>query len=58
MPESEYRSVARSILGEVPRGEPYALITSCSGVVDFLKSSKSDLAIGLISDSYQGRVRV
>jgi hypothetical protein len=29
------------------------LITSCSDVVDFLKSSKSDLAIGLIFDSYQ-----
>jgi hypothetical protein len=34
------------------------LITSCSGVVDFLQSSKSDLTIGLVFDSYGGRARV
>jgi hypothetical protein len=53
-----YSSVVRSIFGGVPGGEPYALITSCSDVVDFLKSSKSDPMIGLVFDSYQGRVRV
>jgi hypothetical protein len=31
-----------------PRGEPYALVTSCSDVVAFLKSSEIDPAIGLI----------
>jgi hypothetical protein len=34
------------------------LITSCSDVVDFLKSSKIDPAIGLVLDSYRGRARV
>jgi hypothetical protein len=56
--EPEYRSVVRSIFGGVPGGELYALITSCSNVVDFLKSSKSDLTIGLVLDSYRGRARV
>jgi hypothetical protein len=32
----------------VLRGEPYALITSCSDVIDFLKSSEIDPVIGLI----------
>jgi hypothetical protein len=40
--------------GRVPEGVPYALITSCSHDIDFLKSSKSDPAIGLIFDSYRG----
>jgi hypothetical protein len=35
--KTEYRSVVRSIFGGVHRGEPYALITVCSDVVDFLK---------------------
>ncbi len=48
-----YRSVVRSIFGGVPKGKPYALITSCSDVVDFLKSSKSDLVIGLVFNSYR-----
>jgi hypothetical protein len=56
--EPEYRSVARSIFRGVPGGEPYALITSYNGVVDFLKSSKSDLVIAPIFDSYQGGARV
>jgi hypothetical protein len=56
--ELEYRSVVRSIFEGVPRGEPYALITSCSDVVDFLKSSISDLVIGVVFDSYRGRARV
>jgi hypothetical protein len=43
----------RSIFGGVPRGENYALITSYSDVVDFLKSSKSNLAIRLIFNSYR-----
>jgi hypothetical protein len=43
----EYRSVARSIFGGVPGGEPYTLITSCNDVVDFLKSSNSDLVTHL-----------
>jgi hypothetical protein len=34
--EAEHRSVARSIFEGVPREESYALITSCSDVVDFL----------------------
>jgi hypothetical protein len=50
--ETEYRSIARSIFEWVPRGESYALITSCSDVVDFLKSSETGLAIGLVLDSY------
>jgi hypothetical protein len=29
-------------------GEPYALVTSCSDVVAFLKSSETDSAIGLV----------
>jgi hypothetical protein len=56
--ELEYRSVARSIFGGVPGGEPYALITSCSDVVDFLMLSISDPTIGLVFDSYRGRVKV
>jgi hypothetical protein len=32
----------------------YVLITYCSNVVDFLKSSKSDLAIRLVFNSYRG----
>jgi hypothetical protein len=43
--EPEYRSVARSIFGGVPGGEPYALVTSCSDDVAFLKSSETDLTI-------------
>jgi hypothetical protein len=42
----------KSILEGVPGGESYALITSCSDVVDLLKSSKSDLAFGLVVNSY------
>jgi hypothetical protein len=34
------------------------LITSYSDVVDFLKSSKFDPAIGFVFDSYRSRVRV
>jgi hypothetical protein len=56
--EPEYRSIARSIFGGVPGGEPYALITSCSDVVDFLKSCISDPTIGLVFDIYRGRARV
>jgi hypothetical protein len=41
--------------GRVPGGEPYALITSCSDVVYFLKSSKSDSATRLVFNSYWGR---
>jgi hypothetical protein len=48
----------RFIFGGVLGGEPYALITSCSDVVDFLKLSKSDPAIGLAFDSYQSIARV
>jgi hypothetical protein len=55
--EPEYKSAARSIFGGVPRGESYASITYCSDV-DFLKSSKSDLAIRLVFNSYRGRARV
>jgi hypothetical protein len=50
--------IARSIFGGVPGGEPYSLITSCCDVIDFLKSSRSNLAIELIFDSYRGRARV
>jgi hypothetical protein len=50
--------VARSIFEGVPGGEPYALVTSCSDVVDFLKSSEIDSAIGFVHDSYRGRARV
>jgi hypothetical protein len=50
--------MARSIFGGVLGGDPYALITSCCDVVDFLKSSKTDPMIGLIFDSYRGRARV
>jgi hypothetical protein len=46
--ESEYRSIARSIFGGVSGGEPYALNTSCSDAVDFLKSSETNSAIGVI----------
>jgi hypothetical protein len=56
--ETEYRSVARSIFGGVPGGESYALITSCSDVIDFMKSFESNPAIGFIFDSYWGRARV
>jgi hypothetical protein len=56
--ETEYRSVVRSIFGGVPGGEPYVLITSCSDVVDLLKSSISDSTIRLIFNSYWGRIRV
>jgi hypothetical protein len=57
--QSQSIDLQRDIFFEgVPRGEPYALITSCSDVVDFFKSSKSDLVIRLIFNSYQGRVRV
>jgi hypothetical protein len=56
--EAEHRSVARSIFEGVPGEESYALITSCSDVVDFLKPSKFDPAIGLIFNSYQSRVKV
>jgi hypothetical protein len=56
--EAEYRSVVRSIFKGAPGGELYALITSCSDAVDFLKSSETDSAIGLILDGYQGRDRV
>jgi hypothetical protein len=38
-----------------PEGEPYTLIISCSDVVDFLKSSETNLAIGVIFDNYRGR---
>jgi hypothetical protein len=48
----------RSIFEGVPGGEPDALITSCSDVVDFLKLSISDSAIVLFFDSYRGRARV
>jgi hypothetical protein len=58
MVESEYRSVVRSIFRWVPGREHYVLITSCSDIVDFLKSSKTDLAIRFIHDSYRGRARV
>jgi hypothetical protein len=34
--------------GGGPRGEPYALVTSCSDVVAFLKLSETDLVIGLV----------
>jgi hypothetical protein len=56
--ETEYRSVVRSIFKGVPGGESYALITSCGGVVDFLKLSKSDPVIELVYNSYRGRARV
>jgi hypothetical protein len=56
--EPEYRSVVKSIFRGAPRGEHYTLITSYSDAVDFLKSSKTDLTIGLIHDSYRGRARV
>jgi hypothetical protein len=36
-------------------GEPYTLIISYSDVVDFLKSSETNLAIGVIFDNYRGR---
>jgi hypothetical protein len=55
--ELEHRSAARSIFGGVRRGESYASTTYCSDV-DFLKSSKSDLAIRLVFNSYRGRARV
>jgi hypothetical protein len=32
----------RYIFEGIPVGEPYALITSCSDVIDFLKSSETD----------------
>jgi hypothetical protein len=38
----------RSIFGGDPGGESYALVTSCSDVVDFLKPSETDLVIGFI----------
>jgi hypothetical protein len=44
----EYRSVVRSVFGGNPRGEPYALVTSCSDVVAFLKSSEIDPVIRLV----------
>jgi hypothetical protein len=56
--EPEYESVVRSIFRGISAREPYALITSYSDIVDFLKSSKSDLMIGLIFHSYRGRARV
>jgi hypothetical protein len=56
--EAKYRYVARSIFRGVSGGEPYALITTCSDVVDFLKSSKTNMTIGLMLDSYRGRARV
>jgi hypothetical protein len=56
--EPEYRFIARSIFGGVPRIDSYALITFCSDVIDFLNSSKSDPAIGLVFDSYWGKARV
>jgi hypothetical protein len=46
-------SAVISIFGGVPGGEPYALITYCSDVIDFLKSSKSNPAIRLIFNSYR-----
>jgi hypothetical protein len=48
------RSIFRGVLG----GELHVLITSCSDVVEFLKSSKSDPVIGLVFDSYRGRNRM
>jgi hypothetical protein len=44
--------MVRSIFRGVPGGEPCALITSYSDVVDFLKSSKSEslIAIGVESE--------
>jgi hypothetical protein len=56
--DSEHRSIARSIFRGVPEGDPYALITSYSDVVDLLKLSKSDPVIELIFDSYRGRARI
>jgi hypothetical protein len=44
----KYRFVARSIFEEDPRGETYALVTSYSDVVAFLKLSETDLVIGLV----------
>jgi hypothetical protein len=44
----EYRSVVRSVFGGNPGGEPYALVTSCSDVVAFLKSSEIDPVIRLV----------
>jgi hypothetical protein len=49
----EYRSAIRSIFGGVPRGESYALITSYSDVIDFLKPSESGPTIELVFDSYR-----
>jgi hypothetical protein len=46
--EREYRFIAKSIFGGVLGGEHYALIISCSDVVDFLKSSETGPVIGLI----------
>jgi hypothetical protein len=39
--ELEYRSVARSLSGRGPKGEPNALITAESEVVDFLRRRRS-----------------
>jgi hypothetical protein len=46
--EPKYRSVVRSIFGGVHEGELYALITSCSDAIAFLKSFETDLAIEVI----------
>jgi hypothetical protein len=46
--ELEYRSISRSIFGGVLGRKLYALITSCSNVVAFLKSPETDPTIGHI----------
>jgi hypothetical protein len=46
--EPKYRSVGRSIFGGDPGGQPYALVTSCSDVVAFLKLSETDPVIRLV----------
>jgi hypothetical protein len=51
--ELEYKFIARSIFGGVSEGESYVLITSCSDIIYFLKSSKSDPTIELVFDNYQ-----
>jgi hypothetical protein len=43
-----YRYVARSIFRGESGGEPYALVTSCSDAVDFLKLSETDPTIGVV----------
>jgi hypothetical protein len=46
--ELEYRSVARSIFGDDLGRELYALVTTCSDVVAFLKLPETDPTIELV----------